>query len=163
MHESEAWGYSEASSASVCSIATYWLQIYLFNSETVWNKRQIKFNPPPEEEYYSLISRSTWNLNTKWATSCWQNARQKLNKIQRIQEVFITNYENVRKTPQHFLSTDNGWQFQETSIQGQNRIKHKPAATATGWHIAFIEERFCAGILEQNTRKRTTRPLLFPE
>ena len=123
MHESEAWGYSEASSASVCSISTYWLQIYLFNSETVWNKRRIKFNPPPEEEYYSLISRSTWNLNAKWATSCRQNARQKLNKIQRIQEVFITNYENVRKTPQHFLSADNGWQFQETSIQGQNRIK----------------------------------------
>ena len=37
-------------SASVCSISTYWLEIYLFNSETVWNKRQIKFNPPPEEE-----------------------------------------------------------------------------------------------------------------
>ena len=155
MHESEAWGYSEASSASVCSISTYWLQIYLFNSDTGWNKRQIKFNPPPEEEYYSLISRSTWNLNTKWATSCRQNARQKLNKIQTIQEVFITNYENVRKAPQHFR-TDNGWQFQETSL-------HKPAAAATGWHIAFIEQRFCTGILEQNTKKRTTRPLLFPE
>ena len=46
-------------SVSVCSISTYWLQIYLFNSETVCNKRRIKFNPPPEEEYYSLISRST--------------------------------------------------------------------------------------------------------
>ena len=124
MHESEAWGYSELEVPRVCVPF-----LRTGSKYTVWNKRRIKFNPPPEEEKYSLISRSTWNLNAKWATSCRQNALQKLNKIQRIQEVFITNYENVRKTPQHFLSTDNGWEFQETSIQGQNRIK-----TQTGGH-----------------------------
>ena len=29
-----------------CVFHTYWLQVYLFNSETVRNTRRIKFNPP---------------------------------------------------------------------------------------------------------------------
>ena len=37
----------------------------------------------------SLIRRSSWNLNAKWATSCQQNARQILDKIQTIQEVLL--------------------------------------------------------------------------
>ena len=169
MHESEACGYSEASSAFFPRVCVPFLHTGYKHTSLIRKLSGINgwLNLIHlRRKNNSLIGRSTWNQTPIWATSCQQNARQKLNKIQTIQEILLQILKrqcNVRKTSQHFLSTDNGWQFQETSIQGQNRIKTQTGGRSNPLTYRFHWTKICARIREQNTKKRTTKPLLFLE